>query len=119
VLDESERAYRRGALQAIQFLKELISPVWTGPVASQVLNRFEQELIKGRTSEEVAYLGTYLDTVVQKVAERVAETLLNLEVSPSIRRTSRTPHAKDTEPLLEAEPKPPSFDYGGSIHNYD
>lgn len=66
ILTKDERAYRRGALQAIQFLiRDLYQ---TSPhLLWQKIALWEQELIAGRESSDPKYLGTYLDEVMSRV----------------------------------------------------
>lgn len=67
VLTRDERAYRRGALQAIQFL---LADLKGRAVPLGLLMRvgsWEQALVAGRGSEDPAYLGKYLDEVRRRV----------------------------------------------------
>lgn len=64
-LTEAERAYRRAALQSIQFL--IAALVETEVAVPDWLVEWEQALVKARTSLEVRYLGTYMDTVSREV----------------------------------------------------
>lgn len=65
-LTESERAYRRGALQALEFI---LSDLDTSSkeATTKHLSHWLQCLRGGRTSTDVAFLGTYLDTVREHV----------------------------------------------------
>lgn len=72
-LTQEERAYRRGALQVVQFI---IANMPKGDITQkgeslsgqvndirEYLASWEKELLKGRDSQEAKYLGTYCDTI--------------------------------------------------------
>lgn len=67
-LDEKERAYRRGALQAIQFLQTYLhgkdSSEYLGTIAD-----WREKLLNARDSTNVKYLGTYLDEIRKEVSD--------------------------------------------------
>lgn len=67
-LTKEERAYRRGALQAIQFLiADLRQLGLLEPRVAHAIACWQQELIAGRDSNELAYLGKYLDEIRRRV----------------------------------------------------
>lgn len=73
-LTEAERAYRRGALQAIQFLRTDLIPLASNDIALwRMIGAYEQSLIQGRDSLEVGYLGTYMDEIRHRVELRLQE----------------------------------------------
>jgi hypothetical protein len=66
-LTESEKAYRRGALQTLQFIIPNLSYGMTGTQVINLLVKFQEALIKGRVSLDPKYLGTYMDTITKEV----------------------------------------------------
>lgn len=64
-LSKEERAYRRGALQAIQWL---IASLGGQEPSLEFLARWEQALVAGRTSLKARYLGTYLDEITSDLS---------------------------------------------------
>lgn len=64
-LTESEKAYRRGALQAIQFL------LADCRINHQLVVKYEQSLVAARDSKDVRYLGAYMDEIRKDVHEKL------------------------------------------------
>ncbi len=61
-----ERAYRRGALQAIEFALREITSLPPDQIL-EWLGRYQQALVEGRSSLDMKYMGTYLDEVLKSV----------------------------------------------------
>ena len=66
MMTQQERAYRRGALQAVQFLMEDLSGVDDSKLRERIAE-WEQSLVAARDSEDVAYLGHFMDVVRGRV----------------------------------------------------
>lgn len=69
-LTESERAYRRGALQALQFFQSDIRAGTDLREFLYLLALYIEECKRGRVSMDDDYLGTYMDTIRQMVSEK-------------------------------------------------
>lgn len=78
-LEEKERAYRRGALQAIQCIaKDLIDKSKDNQTfCVELISRigdWEQALILGRDNLNIKYLGNYMDAIKGDVDNAVRST---------------------------------------------
>lgn len=68
-LTEAERAYRRGCLQTVIFLKRILTTAISKHETTMYISKMEQALLAGRNSHDNRYLGTYLDQIMQEVME--------------------------------------------------
>lgn len=66
-LTKEERAYRRGALQAIQFLVRMLQDCKCSEEAWKVISNWEQLLHKYRGDSHPRLQGTYLDTIMREM----------------------------------------------------
>jgi hypothetical protein len=64
-LSKEERAYRRGAVQAVQYLQVLLDGTSSPDEVHGVISAWQQALTKYRGDPRYDLLGTYLDTVIK------------------------------------------------------
>ncbi len=67
VLNAEERAYRRGALQCLQFALASMPKFLNASSYPLHLAEWEQALLKARDSEDPRYLGHYMDEIRKDV----------------------------------------------------
>ena len=70
-LSREERAYRRGCLQALQYLSISLVEHKCPTEHLRILGAWAEELVVGRDSLDWDYLGKYLDTVDERVRKRL------------------------------------------------
>lgn len=66
-LSKEERAYRRGAVEAVKYLRHLFAKVSDRDHRIEMHWRFENALAKARDNTDPRYLGTYLDEIMKDV----------------------------------------------------
>lgn len=71
-LTKEERAYRRGALQAVEFLLGDVAGLPPGQIPAR-LAEWKQALVRARESGDLRYLGHYMDEVRADVTEGDAD----------------------------------------------
>jgi hypothetical protein len=70
-LTEHERAYRRGAVQAVQYLiKDALDTLKPEQGAFALLSDWQQMLKAVRDDEDPELLGTFMDTVLQRIRDK-------------------------------------------------
>lgn len=71
-LTKDERAYRRGAVQSLEFLLAAMDMRWDKGQMMLFIGKWHQALLDGRGSTNPAYLGTYMDEIRKRVEEKLS-----------------------------------------------
>ena len=72
-LTAEEHAYRRGALQALEYILADVTGIQSVLIIPR-LAQWQQALLKGRDDQDVIYLGKYLDEVTNRLQRNLDGT---------------------------------------------